>query len=53
MPDMKTILVDTNLLVYAYDPRDKARNERAQQVLQRLRQSRRGVMSVQSLHVRL
>ncbi|GIK71207.1 MAG: twitching motility protein PilT [Chloroflexota bacterium] len=49
MPDMKSILVDTNLLVYAYDPRDKARNERAQQVLQRLRQSRRGVMSVQSL----
>lgn len=49
MPDMKTILVDTNLLVYAYDPRDKARNERAQQVLRRLRQSRRGVMSVQSL----
>lgn len=46
---MKSILVDTNLLVYAYDPRDKARNERAQQVLQRLRQSRRGVMSVQSL----
>lgn len=49
MPDMKSILVDTNLLVYAYDLRDKARNERAQQVLQRLRQSRRGVMSMQSL----
>mgnify|MGYP001250038841 CR=1 FL=1 len=49
MPDMKTILVDTNLLVYAYDPRDEAKNERAQQVLQRLRRSRRGVISVQSL----
>jgi predicted nucleic acid-binding protein len=49
MPTMTTILVDTNLLVYAYDPRDEAKNERAQQVLQRLRRSRRGVMSVQSL----
>lgn len=46
---MTTILVDTNLLIYAYDPRDEAKNERAQQVLQRLRRSRRGVMSVQSL----
>ena len=46
---MITILVDTNLLVYAYDPRDEAKNERAQQVLQRLRRSRRGVISVQSL----
>lgn len=46
---MTTILVDTNLLVYAYDPRDEAKNERAQQVLQRLRRSRRGVISVQSL----
>ncbi|MFO7632755.1 MAG: PIN domain-containing protein [Caldilinea sp.] len=49
MPTMTTILVDTSLLVYAYDPRDEAKNERAQQVLQRLRRSRRGVMSVQSL----
>jgi predicted nucleic acid-binding protein len=49
MPDMTTILVDTNLLVYAYDPRDEAKNERAQQVLQRLRRSRCGVISVQSL----
>jgi len=46
---MTNILVDTNLLVYAYDPRDEAKNERAQQVLQRLRRSRRGVISVQSL----
>jgi predicted nucleic acid-binding protein len=49
MPTTTTILVDTNLLVYAYDPRDEAKNERAQQVLQRLRRSRRGVISVQSL----
>ena len=46
---MTNILVDTNLLVYAYDPRDEAKNERAQQVLRRLRRSRRGVISVQSL----
>ncbi len=46
---MTNILVDTNLLVYAYDPRDEAKHERAQQVLQRLRRSRRGVISVQSL----
>ena len=46
---MTNILVDTNLLVYAYDPRDEAKNERAQQMLQRLRRSRRGVISVQSL----
>lgn len=49
MPTLTTILVDTNLLVYAYDPRDEAKNDRAQQVLQRLRRSRRGVISVQSL----
>lgn len=46
---MTNILVDTNLLVYAYDPRDEAKHERAQQVLQRLCRSRRGVISVQSL----
>lgn len=49
MPTTTTILVDTNLLVYAYDPRDEAKNERAQQVLQWLRRSQRGIMSVQSL----
>jgi len=46
---MTAILVDTNILVYAFDPRDAAKNVQAQQVLQRLRQSRRGMMSVQSL----
>ncbi len=49
MLTLTTILVDTNLLVYAYDPRDEAKNERAQQVLRRLRRSRRRVISVQSL----
>ena len=46
---MTAILVDTNILVYAYDPRDATKHVQAQQVLQRLRQIRRGMMSVQSL----
>jgi len=36
---MTNILVDTNLLVYAYDPRNEAKNERAQQVLRRSRRA--------------
>lgn len=31
-----TILVDTNVLVYAYDPRDRPKQERAEIVLERL-----------------
>ena len=46
---MTSILVDTNVLVYAYDPRDAAKNTRAQHLLQELRQSRRGILSVQTL----
>ena len=46
---MTSILVDTNVLVYAYDPRDAAKNTRAQHLLQALRQSRRGILSVQTL----
>lgn len=46
---MTSILVDTNILVYAYDPRDATKNAQAQHLLQALRQSRRGILSVQTL----
>ena len=46
---MMSILVDTNVLVYAYDPRDVAKNAQAQHLLKALRQTKRGVLSVQTL----
>jgi len=46
---MSAILVDTNVLVYAYDPRNEAKNAQAQQLLRRLRAKKRGIMSVQTL----
>jgi predicted nucleic acid-binding protein len=46
---MMSILVDTNLLVYAYDPRDVAKNAQAQHLLKVLRHHKRGVLSVQTL----
>lgn len=42
-------LLDTNVLVYVYDPRDRAKQERALQVVDRLIHSRRAVLSVQCL----
>lgn len=42
-------LVDTNVLVYAHDPRDRAKQERALQVLDRLVENQRAVVSVQCL----
>ncbi|MBI4507486.1 MAG: PIN domain-containing protein [Chloroflexi bacterium] len=42
-------LVDTNVLVYVYDPRDGVKQERALLVVDRLIASRRAVVSVQCL----
>ncbi len=43
------LLVDTNVLVYAYDSADAARQERAFAILDELATSGRGVLSVQVL----
>jgi len=39
--------VDTNILLYAYDPRDEARHRAAVAVLRELWEARAGVLSVQ------
>ena len=46
---MASILVDTNILVYAYDPRDPAKNIQAQTVLKALHEHKVGYLSVQTL----
>ena len=46
---MPNILIDTNLLVYACDPRDTARQDQAIQVLKYLDLSRTGRLCVQVL----
>ncbi|OQY91017.1 MAG: hypothetical protein B6D41_09435 [Chloroflexi bacterium UTCFX4] len=46
---MRAILIDTNVLLYAYDPNDLARSERAQNVLRHLEESNMGRVSVQCL----
>ena len=46
---MTAILVDTNVLVYAYDPRDAAKNAQAQLLLRELHQRQAGYLSAQSL----
>lgn len=46
---MSGFLVDTNVLVYAYDPRDRPKQERAQAVLERLVPQGLAVISVQCL----
>ena len=42
-------LVDTNILVYAYDPSDKRKSRRAIEVLTLLEFTKRGVLSTQIL----
>ena len=44
-----TILIDTNVLVYAHDPRDRRKQERALAVLDRLMNQGRVALSVQCL----
>ena len=47
--DSNALLVDTNILVYAHDPRDRAKQEQAFRVLDRLISDGRAVLSVQCL----
>ena len=44
-----TTLVDTNVLAYAYDPRDPDRQARVTACLRRLAASRQGALSAQVL----
>lgn len=46
---MSDVLVDTNVLVYAHDPREPAKQARALRVLEGLHDAGRGSLSVQSL----
>ena len=46
---MTAYLVDTNVLVYAYDPRDHAKLTRAREVLRVLAGHRRGALTAQVL----
>jgi len=46
---LSDILVDTNILVYSFDPRDLRKQERARQVFDRLAGTGRVVLSVQCL----
>ena len=46
---MSAFLVDTNVLVYAHDPRDRRKQERALEVLDRLIPNGQAVLSVQCL----
>lgn len=46
---MSDFLVDTNILVYIYDPRDRDKQVRADSVVDRLIQSEQAVVSVQCL----
>lgn len=43
------VLVDTNVLVYAYDPRDRGKQETARSVLRELIRSERAAVSAQCL----
>lgn len=46
---MASILVDTNILVYAYDLRDPGKNAQAQSLLKVLHNQKVGYLSVQAL----
>ena len=46
---MPTILIDTNLLIYLYDPNQPAKQNQAQRVLEQLELTRSGRLSVQAL----
>ena len=46
---MPAVLIDTNLLVYAVDPRDKSRQEKAVEVIKALGDMEEGCLSVQCL----
>ncbi len=46
---MPSILIDTNILVYMFEPRDEERQEKAITVIQRLNETGEGCLSVQCL----
>lgn len=46
---MPTVLIDTNVLLYAYDTADAARSDRALHVLRHLQETQAGRLSVQCL----
>ncbi len=46
---MPSILLDTNILIYTFDPRDETRQERAIAVLLKLEEEEKGCLSTQSL----
>lgn len=50
MPSVSTVFVDTNVLLYAVDPRNPAKLERAQSWLQRCWREGRGRLSTQVLN---
>jgi predicted nucleic acid-binding protein len=43
------LLIDTNILIYAYDPRDRAKQRTATSIVEALIAARRAVLSVQCL----
>ena len=47
--DLAAFLVDSNILIYAHDPRDKTKQEQALRVLDRLIKRRSASLSVQCL----
>ena len=50
MPNgVRAFFLDTNVLVYAYDPADAAKRTRAMTVVERLGSRQRGVLSAQVL----
>ena len=46
---MSSVLLDTNILIYTFDPRDEARQERAIAILLKLEEEEKGCLSTQSL----
>ena len=46
---MPSILLDTNILIYTFDPRDEARQEQAIVILLKLEEEEKGCLSTQCL----
>lgn len=46
---MPSVLLDTNILIYTFDPRDEARQERAIAILLKLEEEEKGCLSTQCL----
>ena len=46
---MPSVLLDTNILIYTFDPRDEARQEQAIAILLKLEEDQKGCLSTQCL----